>query len=206
MNEGYSETLQDIASSNPTPGGGSVSALVLAHGHALAVMVSRLTLSRDRWIDGHAAARDIISMSGEGMNDSMAMADADAESFDLVMEAYRMPRNNDDEISLRNTAIQMATIGAAKSPLSIARESLALLDSTLELAKFGNSNALTDLAASAELARASFIIASMNVRINLDSIDGDESANISSELSSIEDDVNASYAKINTVIRERLGW
>ncbi len=117
-----------------------------------------------------------------------------------------MPRSNDDEISLRNTAIQMATIGAAKSPLSIARESLSLLDSTLELAKFGNSNALTDLAASAELARASFIIASMNVRINLDSIDGDESANISSELSSLEDDVNASYAKISTVIRERLGW
>ena len=128
------------------------------------------------------------------------------ESFDMVMQAYRMPRNNDDEVALRKTAIRMATIGAAKSPLSIARASQALLDSTLELAKFGNSNALTDLAASAELARASYIIASMNVRINLDSIDGDESDVISTELSSIGDAVDGSYAEISAIIKERLGW
>lgn len=206
MNDGYSKTLQDIASSEPTPGGGSVAAMALAHGHALAVMVSRLTLSREKWIDGHEAARVVIALSEEGMSDSMAMAEADAESFDMVMQAYRMPRNNDDEVALRKTAIRMATIGAAKSPLSIARASQALLDSTLELAKFGNSNALTDLAASAELARASYIIASMNVRINLDSIDGDESDVISTELSSIGDAVDGSYAEISAIIKERLGW
>ena len=46
----------------------------------------------------------------------------------------------------------------------------------------------------------------MNVRINLDSIDGDESDVISTELSSIGDAVEGSYAEISAIIKERLGW
>ena len=46
MNEGYKEVLRSIASSEPTPGGGSVAALALAHAHSLAMMVARLTGAR----------------------------------------------------------------------------------------------------------------------------------------------------------------
>ncbi len=53
MNDGYLDILNSIASSNPTPGGGSVAALSLAHAHSLATMVSRLTLKSDKWSDGH---------------------------------------------------------------------------------------------------------------------------------------------------------
>ena len=56
MNDGYLEILNSIASSNPTPGGGSVAALSLAHAHSLAAMVSRLTLKSDKWSDGHEIA------------------------------------------------------------------------------------------------------------------------------------------------------
>ena len=44
MNDGYLKILNSIASSSPTPGGGSVAALSLAHAHSLSAMVSRLTL------------------------------------------------------------------------------------------------------------------------------------------------------------------
>ena len=206
MNEGYAEILSRIASSDPTPGGGSVAAMALAHAHALAVMVSRLTLGRDKWKDGHAAAEEIIANSEEGIEASIIMAQDDAESFDRVMMAYRLPRNNEDEIESRKASIRDATIGAANSPLKIANSSLQLLESIIDLAKFGNSNALTDLAASAELAKASFVIASMNVRINLDSIDGKECESISSRLSSLESDVNTRYSNLREIIDERLGW
>ena len=62
MNEGYLQILNSISSSNPTPGGGSVAALTLAHGHS-SVMVSRLTVNSDKWIDGHTVANNIISQS-----------------------------------------------------------------------------------------------------------------------------------------------
>ena len=60
MNEGYLQILNSISSSNPTPGGGSVAALTLAHGHSLSVMVSRLTVNSDKWIDGHTIANNIF--------------------------------------------------------------------------------------------------------------------------------------------------
>ena len=206
INDGYTDILNKIASSDPTPGGGSVAALTLAHAHALALMVSRLTLDREKWADGHASAEDVIVRSEEGIAASIDMARADADSFDRVMESFRLPRNNDDEIESRKKSIRAATIGAARSPLKIAEGSLHLLISIVELAKFGNSNALTDLAASAELARSSFVIASMNVKINLDSIDGEECDLISSELFAIENNVNKHHAKIIGIIDERLGW
>ena len=49
MNEGYLKILDSIASDSPTPGGGSVAALTLAHAHALAAMVANLTLKAEKW-------------------------------------------------------------------------------------------------------------------------------------------------------------
>ena len=68
MNEGYLQILNSISSSNPTPGGGSVAALTLAHGHSLSVMVSRLTVNSDKWIDGHTVANNIISQSEKNIS------------------------------------------------------------------------------------------------------------------------------------------
>ena len=56
MNEGYNEVLRSIGSSDPTPGGGSVAALSLAHAHSLAMMVARLTEGKDKWAEGHDVA------------------------------------------------------------------------------------------------------------------------------------------------------
>ncbi len=74
MNEGYSNVLESIASSDPTPGGGSVAALALAHAHALALMVSRLTSGRERWKEGHDAAEMVISSSETGMKHAQDLA------------------------------------------------------------------------------------------------------------------------------------
>ena len=72
MNEGYLEILNSISSSNPTPGGGSVAALTLAHAHSLSVMVSRLTVNSEKWIDGHTVANNLISQSENNISRMMA--------------------------------------------------------------------------------------------------------------------------------------
>ena len=59
MNNGYIEVLNSIGSSAPTPGGGTVGALTLAHA---SVMVARLTVKSEKWADGHSIANEIISI------------------------------------------------------------------------------------------------------------------------------------------------
>ena len=177
MNEGYMSILDSIGSEAPTPGGGTVAALTLAHAHSLAAMVSRLTIGKNRWQDGHEISNIIIDSSEESLQRAINLAEGDSLAFDKVIDSYRMPRSNDEEIESRKLAILQSTIGAAKTPSEIAEEGLKLLLILPDLARYGNLNAITDLAASSELAYTAVYIASLNVKINVDSM-SDEELNI----------------------------
>ena len=174
MNDGYVSILNDISSDSPTPGGGTVAALTLAHANSLALMVARLTLAKEKWLDGHIVAEKIIRFSEQSQKISLALAKADADAFDKVMSAYRLPKSDGQEKEIRNEAILSATIGAANTPLSITKESFVLLSMLPDLARFGNSNAITDLASASELAYTAIYIASLNVKINVDSMNNEE--------------------------------
>tara|TARA_B100000959_G_C14873753_1_gene579463 strand:+ start:197 stop:817 length:621 start_codon:yes stop_codon:yes gene_type:complete len=206
MNDGYTEILTSISSSNPTPGGGSVAALILAHAHSLAIMVSRLTIRSEKWADGHDTARRIIVESQIGVSRSLELANLDAQAFDAVMSAYRMPKQSDDEISLRKKAIIDATIQAAEVPLHTAQEACSMLHSIGDLSRNCNVNALTDLASSAELANTSVTLASLNVRINIVSLDNEVSSELSSKIEEATSIANSRLSDIMGVISERLGW
>ena len=78
MNDGYADVLSKISSSSATPGGGSVAALTLAHAHALGMMVSRLTLGKEKWLEGQDFARKVIESSTEGIKRALLLADEDA--------------------------------------------------------------------------------------------------------------------------------
>tara|TARA_X000000368_G_scaffold80476_1_gene60325 strand:- start:152 stop:772 length:621 start_codon:yes stop_codon:yes gene_type:complete len=174
MNDGYMSILEQIASKSPTPGGGTVAALTLAHAHSLAVMVSRLTIGKEKWQEGHEISNLIINSSIETLEKSISLAGDDSLAFDKVMESYRMPRSNDVEIESRKLAILESTIGAAQTPSEIAEEGLKLLSLLPDLARFGNLNAITDLAASSELAYTAVYIATLNVKINVDTMSNEK--------------------------------
>ncbi len=207
LNDGYADVLSKISSSSPTPGGGSVAALTLAHAHALGMMVSRLTLGKEKWSEGHNSASEVIELSTKGIDLSLLLADEDASAFDAVMDSYRLPRDNDLQKSIRIEAIESSTINAALVPLKIMRASSDFLQSIIGLSRTGNPNALTDLLASSELAYASSKIASYNVQINLDSLDNtDEKKNISQEMESLLKASLDSSTTIESIIMERLKW
>ena len=207
LNDGYADVLSKISSSSPTPGGGSVAALTLAHAHALGMMVSRLTLGKEKWSEGHNSASEVIELSTKGIDLSLLLADEDASAFDAVMDSYRLPRDNDLQKSIRIEAIESSTINAALAPLKIMRASSDFLQSIIGLSRTGNPNALTDLLASSELAYASSKIASYNVQINLDSLDNtDEKKNISQEMESLLKASLDSSTTIESIIMERLKW
>ena len=206
MNEGYKEVLRSIASSEPTPGGGSVAALALAHAHSLAMMVARLTEGKKKWADGHEKAQSVISESQAGLAESLRLAEIDAEAFESVMSAYRLPRETEEEKEIRKKSIRDATIGAAEAPLATASSARRLLSSLERLCESCNENALTDLASSSELCLSAVKIAAMNVRINLDFIDGDDVDRLSSQIDKVVQQSTTSAEAIALKVNERLGW
>ena len=206
MNEGYEEVLGAIASSDPTPGGGSVAALSLAHAQSLTIMVARLTEGKEKWVDGHDSAEFIISKWSPKIQYAIGLAEKDALAFDQVMSAYRLPKGDESEKKYRAESIREATIGAAKAPLETATEALDLLSDIGEFSNSCNSNALTDLASAAELSNSAIIIASMNVRINLDFVEGEDVDEISTRLDDVVRKSSSSLEKIRSKVFERLGW
>lgn len=205
MNDGYVEILNSIASSSPTPGGGSVAALSLAHAHSLAAMVSRLTLKSDKWSEGHNIANQIIEQSNARLTESISLANMDAVAFDAVMAAYRIPKS-DEGSDERSNAIREATIEAALVPLETIKSSLDLLLHLLELSSVCNANALTDLAASGELAYSAAKIAQMNVKINTQYISGNDVDQINSETENTISECNQTMNDLHSIYTKRLGW
>ena len=205
MNDGYREVLSSIASSEPTPGGGSVAALCLAHAHSLAAMVARLTVSSDKWSDGHAIASTVIEQSDEAIRNSLALADRDANAFDSVMAAYRIPKDEASRQS-RAQAIREATIGAARVPLETLLSSSELINQLLVLSRACNKNALTDLASSAELAHTAAKMAEINVRVNTDYLEGEDVNEIEHNANEAMGQCNAALEDVRASVRSRLGW
>jgi len=204
MNGGYEDVLHHIASDSPTPGGGSVAALSLAHAHALASMVARLTLGKEIWQSGHESANHVLSESSVGLQTALTLAHRDAESFQAVMQAFRLPKSGDDEVSTRKAAIMDAYIIAASVPLETTQNGLGLLLLLDEMAMSCNANAITDLAASAELANTAIIIAGLNVRINLQSLPDVNADAFSSELADVEEQASSLIGRIRATVEDRM--
>ena len=206
MNDGYEEVLRKIASSDPTPGGGSVSALSLAHAQALTIMVARLTIGKKKWSKGQVMAESIISKWDEKIPTAIQLSIKDALAFDSVMDAYRLPKGDEDEKKIRDQSIRKATIGAARTPLMIASEASDLLTDIASFSHLCNSNAMTDLASAAELCSSAVLIAHMNVRINLDFVKGADVDEISLKIEGIVQESESLLEGTRAIVSERLGW
>ena len=206
MNEGYMDVLRSIASSEPTPGGGSVAALSLAHAHSLSLMVARLTLAKEKWAEGHDAAKVSIELSEPALEEAIALAISDSEAFESVMSAYRLPKETEDEKKQRSEEIRNATIGAALAPLNTASSAQKLLSNLEKQSASCNPNALTDLASASEMALSAAKIASLNVRINLEYIEGEDVDLLTSKISTAVEQSKKSANIVALTVNKRLEW
>lgn len=165
-----SEVLEALASSNPTPGGGTAAAIAGAMGTSLLVMVSSLAKSRNNSDEEKAAlakARQAIAPISAQLTQ---LADADSESYNGVMAAYRLPKATDAEKAARTTAIQAALKGATVVPLDTLRTCAGALREARTVAAFGNASAASDTGVAIALLRAAAAGADANVRANLEGL------------------------------------
>lgn len=163
--------VEELASDSPAPGGGSVAALCGALGGALATMVARLTVGKEKYKESWDVMEKVIS-DGLALNKKfLELMEEDTESFNQFMAARKMPKDTDQEKAARAQAIAEASKRTAMVPLATLRSCEALAGIALEAARSGNPNAVTDAGTAALLARVAAKAAAYNVFINLPGID-----------------------------------
>ena len=194
-----------LASSSPTPGGGTASAVALGQAASLSIMVCDLTLANEKWQDGWAIAEQIQTMAIPMMSRSNELATEDSQAFDRVMESFGLPKTTDEEKSNRRGAIRDATLEAAVVPFETASLALKLLTSLPDLAAMGNGNAVTDVGVAGLLASAAAKGAVFNVEINLDSLPEEMGESIRKELPEVKERTRIASRAVMDAVRERMG-
>ena len=184
--EQLSSFLEALASGDPTPGGGSASALAGALAGALASMICNVTVGKKKFQDVAGELGEVQVQARRIQTRLQELIVEDSQDFNAVMAAFKLPKVTEEEKALRSAAIQEAFKGASKTPLEVMRNTLEILKLTETLVEKGNPNAITDLGCAVHLAHAAIAGAELNVRSNLGSInDTDFAARMKIELQRI---------------------
>jgi methenyltetrahydrofolate cyclohydrolase len=165
--EGFADA---VASLEPVPGGGSVSALAGGLAAALAAMVASLTLKKEQYANLTPLMQSLGTEAGKLQKELLNAVDRDADSYRQVLSAFRLPKSTDDEKQKRAGAIQAAFRHATEVPLQVAETALKVLDMAGTAALKGNQDMVTDAGVGVLMARSAALGALMNAKINLSSL------------------------------------
>jgi formiminotetrahydrofolate cyclodeaminase len=162
--------LDAMGSKDPTPGGGAAAAIAGATGAALIAMVGRLTVGKAGFEDLDDRMRALVERADGARAEFLALGDRDAEAFEVVMAAFRAPKDSEVEKAARVDAIQRGLEHAAAVPLEIARRAVDLMELAEDATAMGNPNAASDGMTAAGMLLAAVIGARANVEINASSL------------------------------------
>jgi len=158
--------LEELASDQPTPGGGAWAAVSAAAGAALVSMVARLTIKKKGFESVVDRMRAIADECDDERYTLLALADRDAEVYRDVMAAYKLPKNTPEEQHTWSTTLQRSLERAADIPLEVARRAVYLMALAEETLTSGNPNAASDALSAATSLHAAALSALANVDIN----------------------------------------
>lgn len=166
----FAELLAAFRSPDPTPGGGSASALSGAVGASLLAMVAALPKPRAQSPGDERRLAAARAQSIAVSDQLAALMDRDSDAYESVVAAFRMPKTSDEETQARSRRIQDALQSATETPLEVMRVCLDGIQAAADVAAFGNPNASSDVQVALELLIAGLRGARLNVAINLTSI------------------------------------
>ncbi|GAC1430207.1 MAG: cyclodeaminase/cyclohydrolase family protein [Ktedonobacteraceae bacterium] len=159
--------LDDLASSQSTPGGGSASALTGAIGAGLASMVARLTLGKANYANVQQEIESLIEQTEHLRARFQQLLQDDIDAYGRLSACFMMPRTTDEERVARTQAIQTRLHAAALVPLEVTECAAELLRHCQRIAEIGNKTVLSDIATGTMLASSAGTGASWMVRTNL---------------------------------------
>ena len=162
--------LDELASQSPTPGGGSVAAIMGAMGGALVSMVCNLTIGKPAYAPVEAELQNVLQQAETLRRKLADLVQADIAVFDQVMAAYRLPKDSEEDKKQRSAAIQTALKAATEVPLECARLSVDVMRLSKIAAEKGNTGVITDAGAAVAAAHAACKCSVLNVRVNVKNI------------------------------------
>ncbi|KGM99256.1 methenyltetrahydrofolate cyclohydrolase [Clostridium botulinum] len=184
------EYINKLSSKEPTPGGGSAAALVSSLSSSLTAMMLNLTVGKKLYESYDDKLKknidETLKKSSEYNDLFLDYMDKDEEAFLTLMDAFKLPKNDDEEKSIRKKEIEKGYEKALMIPLNLARESLKFYKEILTTVKYGNPNLISDGGVAAILLYSAVESCMLNVKINLSGItDESKRENIINECNSI---------------------
>ncbi len=205
VNTELKQFSERLAAGTPTPGGGSAAALSGALAASLIQMVCELTIGREAYREHEKEVRAMRDRAGALRRDLLVLVDRDAEAYDDVMTAIRMPKGSESEKMTRKQALTQANLFATEAPMATADACSVLMRLAVDLAEWGNRNAISDVGAAALLAYAGLRGGVLNVRINLGGLaDADYAAKAQNRIRSLEIDAEALREQALTAVSARM--
>lgn len=197
--------LKELSSTAPTPGGGNVAALSAVLASALGVMVCNLTIGKKKY----AAVEEefkILQVRLEHIQEEFTMlAYRDNAAFDEVMECYKLPKDTDEQKSLRTLKIDDATFYAAEVPYEVMEKCNELLPLLVTCIERGYVNSLSDAGVAVSLVNTAMQGAYFNVLINCSSLNDRSKGNeLLIKATSLYNKLKKESQKINDEIIQRL--
>lgn len=164
------EFLEKTASKDPVPGGGSAAALGAAIASSLSEMVANLTVGRKDYTAVEDEMKAVSKQAADFRDKLIGYIDKDSDAYQQVMQAFKLPKNTEEEKNIRAQAVQEGLKQATRVPLQVAEDAYKIIELAGKVVEKGNRNAVTDGAVAAMMARTAVLSALYNVKTNLNQI------------------------------------
>jgi formiminotetrahydrofolate cyclodeaminase len=205
-NNTIAKFLDELASEQPTPGGGGAAAIMGAVGAALVSMVANLTIGKKNYEAFDAELKEARAKAEALRAELTAAINEDVDAFNAVMGAYGLPRATDDETAARAAAIQAALKQATDAPLRAVKACHEVIKLSAVVAEKGNVNVISDAGVAVLAANAGLRSAALNVYINAKSIKDREFAEIRlGEVNALTDLAALKTEEVYAVVRGKIG-
>ena len=173
LRAGVEPFIEQLAAPTATPGGGSAAAAAGAMAAGLANMVASMSRGKKAYVQYESQLSEAIARPSLLREELKSAIDADAESYNVVMKAYKSAKESVGKANESDAAISSALKQATSVPLGIAENIVEVAEIATRLKPITNPNMKSDLTTAIALAKAALEGALANVEINLDSLKND---------------------------------